>query len=286
MARTVLFTSIAFFLLMIWWPILQTFWLSFQLKKPGQQGWVGLANFQFLLFEDPVFWKALSVTAWYVGMTVPGVVLLGLALAVTLNGLRGFFTSLYFIPYVVPLVAVALVWRYMYLPGNQGLFNVILGWFDIEPIRWLNSQDWALRSLAMLRIWKTAGYAMVLFLAGLQSIPAVFYEAASIDGANSWQRFWRITLPLLAPTMAFVVVITTIGAMLEFTTVYTMTTVVGGSDRGGPNFATHTMSFHIFKTAIINADEGLGSANAAVFFFIMVLIGYLQYRFIKVSYEY
>lgn len=291
MARAVLFGSIAFFLLMVWWPISQTFWLSFQAKKPGEQRWIGLENYQFLLFEDPVFWKALSVTFWYVILTVPGVVILGLALAVTLNGLRnvtvrGFFTSLYFIPYVVPLVAVALVWRYMYLPGNQGLFNVVLGAFGVEPIRWLNSQDWALRSLALLRIWKTAGYAMVLFLAGLQSIPAVFYEAASIDGANGWRRFWRITLPLLAPTMAFVVVITTISAMLEFTTVYTMTTVSGGSDRGGPNFATYTMSFHIFKTAIINADEGLGSANAAVFFVIMVLIGYLQYRFIKVSYEY
>jgi multiple sugar transport system permease protein len=291
MARSVLFTSIAFFLIMIWWPIFQTFWLSFQLKKPGQQAWIGLANYQHLLFNDPVFWKALAVTFSYVLMTVPGVVIFGLLLAITLNGLRnvtvrGFFTSLYFVPYIVPLVAVALVWRYMYLPGNQGLFNVILSFFDLGPIRWLNSQEWALRSLALLRIWKIAGYAMVLFLAGLQSIPAVFYEAASIDGANAWKRFWRITLPLLTPTMAFVVVITTIGAMLEFTTVYTMTTVSGGGDRGGPNFATHTMSFHIFKTAIINADEGLGSANAAVFFFIMVLIGYLQYRFIRVSYEY
>jgi multiple sugar transport system permease protein len=291
MARTVLFTSIVFFLLMIWWPIVQTFWLSFHLKKPGQEAWIGLENYRTLLFQDPVFWRALSVTFWYVAMTVPGVVLLGLTLAVTLNGIkhvttRGFFTSLYFIPYVVPLVAVALVWRYMYLPSNQGLFNVLLGAFDIEPIRWLSSQEWALRSLAFLRVWKTAGYAMVLFLAGLQSIPAVFYEAAAIDGANGWQRFWRITLPLLTPTMAFVVVITTIGAMLEFTTVYTMTTVAGGGDRGGPNFATHTMSWHIFKTAIVNSDEGLGSANAGIFFVIMVLIGYLQYRFIKVSYEY
>jgi ABC-type sugar transport system permease subunit len=291
MARAVLFGSIAFFALLIWWPIAQTFWLSFHLKKPGQEAWIGLANYQHLLFEDQIFWKALSVTAWYVGMTVPGVVALGLALAVTLNGLRnisvrGFFTSLYFIPYVVPLVAVALVWRYMYLPGDQGLFNALLGAIGVEPIRWLNSQEWALRSLALLRIWKTAGYAMVLFLAGLQSIPTVFYEAASIDGANAWRRFRHITLPLLAPTMAFVVVITTISAMLEFTTVYTMTTVTGGTDRGGPNFATYTMSFHIFKTAIINADEGLGSANAAIFFIIMVLIGYIQYRFIKVSHEY
>jgi multiple sugar transport system permease protein len=288
----VLVGSIAFFMTFIWWPILQTFWLSFQFKRPGEQYWVGIENYRTILFADPVFWKSLQVTFTYVGLTVPGVVIFGLILAVTLNALRnvtvrGFFTSLYFIPYIVPLVAVALVWRYMYLPGNQGLFNVLLGYVGVEPIRWLSSSDWALPSLALLRIWKISGYSMVLFLAGLQSIPAIYYEAASIDGANSWRRFWSITLPLLMPTTAFVVVITTIGAMLEFTTVYTMTQQQGlGADRGGPNFATHVMSYHIFKTAITNQYEGLGSAYAAVFFVIMVVIGYLQYRFLRVRYEY
>ena len=109
-------------------------------------------------------------------LTVPGVVVFGLLLAVTLNAIknvtvRGFFTSLYFVPYIVPLVAVALVWRYMYLPGPQGLFNVLLGYVGSSRMRWLNSSDWALPSLALLRIWKISGYAMVLFLAGLQSIP-------------------------------------------------------------------------------------------------------------------
>jgi multiple sugar transport system permease protein len=293
MARAVLFGSIAFFLFFIWWPIFQTFWLSFQFKRPGEQYWVGIENYRTILFADPVFWKSLQVTFTYVGLTVPGVVIFGLLLAVTLNGLRnvtvrGFFTSLYFVPYIVPLVAVALVWRYMYLPGNQGLFNVLLSYLDLGPIRWLNSSDWALWSLAFLRIWKISGYAMVLFLAGLQSIPAIYYEAASIDGASAWRRFWSITVPLLMPTTAFVVVITTIGAMLEFTTVYTMTVQQGvtGGDRGGPNFATHVMSYHIFKTAITNQYEGLGSAYAAVFFCIMVLIGYIQYRFLRVRYEY
>jgi multiple sugar transport system permease protein len=293
LARSVLIGSIAFFLAFIWWPIFQTFWLSFQFKRPGEQYWVGLENYRTLLFQDPVFWKSLSVTFTYVALTVPGVVVFGLLLAVALNGLknvtvRGFFTSLYFVPYIVPLVAVALVWRYMYLPGNQGLFNALLSYVDIGPIRWLNSQDWALTSLALLRIWKISGYAMVLFLAGLQSIPAVYYEAASIDGANAWRRFWSITLPLLMPTMAFVVVITTIGAMLEFTTIYVMTNQPGvmGGDRGGPNFATHVMSYHIFKTAITNQYEGLGSANAAIFFCIMVLIGYAQYRWLRVRHEY
>jgi len=293
LARVVLIGCIGFFLTFIWWPIVQTFWLSFQFKRPGEQYWVGIENYRTILFADPVFWKSLQVTFTYVGLTVPGVVVFGLLLAVTLNSIksvtvRGFFTSLYFVPYIVPLVAVALVWRYMYLPGPQGLFNVLLGYFGIAPIRWLSSSDWALPSLALLRIWKISGYAMVLFLAGIQSIPAIYYEAASIDGAGSWRRFWSITLPLLMPTTAFVVVITTIGAMLEFTTVYTMTVQAGvtGGDRGGPNFATHVMSYHIFKTAITNQYEGLGSAYAAVFFCIMVLIGYIQYRFLRVRYEY
>jgi len=293
LGRAVLIGCIGFFLTFVWWPIFQTFWLSFQFKRPGEQYWVGIENYRTILFADPVFWKSLQVTFTYVLLTVPGVVLFGLMLAVTLNAIknvtvRGFFTSLYFVPYIVPLVAVALVWRYMYLPGPQGLFNVLLGYFGIAPIRWLSSSDWALPSLALLRIWKISGYAMVLFLAGIQSIPAIYYEAASIDGAGSWRRFWSITLPLLMPTTAFVVVITTIGAMLEFTTVYTMTVQAGvtGGDRGGPNFATHVMSYHIFKTAITNQYEGLGSAYAAVFFCIMVLIGYIQYRFLRVRYEY
>jgi len=293
LARAVLVGSIGFFLTFIWWPIFQTFWLSFQFKRPGEQYWVGIENYRTILFADPVFWKSLQVTFTYVALTVPGVLVVGLLLAVTLNALknvtiRGFFTSLYFVPYVVPLVAVALVWRYMYLPGPQGLFNVLLGYVGIAPVRWLSTSEWALPSLAFLRIWKISGYAMVLFLAGIQSIPAIYYEAASIDGAGAWRQFRSITLPLLMPTTAFVVVITTIGAMLEFTTVYVMTVQAGatGGDRGGPNFATHVMSYHIFKTAITNQYEGLGSAYAAVFFCIMVLIGYLQYRFLRVRYEY
>src|SRR5215212_11458080 len=293
LGRAVIFGSIAFFLTFIWWPILQTFWLSFQFKRPGEQYWVGIENYRTILFADPVFWKSLQVTFTYVGLTVPGVVVFGLLLAVTLNAIksvtvRGFFTSLYFVPYIVPLVAVALVWRYMYLPGPQGLFNVLLGFVDVAPQRWLSSSDLALPSLALLRIWKISGYAMVLFLAGLQSIPAIYYEAASIDGANGWRRFWSITLPLLMPTTAFVVVITKIAGMLGLTTVYTMAIQQGGSggDRGGPHFATHVMSYHIFKTAITNQYEGLGSAYAAVFFCIMVLIGYIQYRFLRVRYEY
>src|SRR5215207_5155438 len=155
LARAVLIGSIGFFLTFIWWPIFQTFWLSFQFKRPGEQYWVGFENYRTILFADPVFWKSLQVTFTYVLLTVPGVVIFGLMLAVTLNAirnvtLRGFFTSLYLVPYIVPLVAVALVWRYMYLPGPQGLFNVLLGYVGVEPQRWLSSSDLALPSLALL----------------------------------------------------------------------------------------------------------------------------------------
>ena len=123
-------------------------------------------------------------------LTVPGVVIFGLLLAVTLNAItnvtvRGFFTSLYFVPYIVPLVAVALVWRYMYLPGPQGLFNVLLGYVGIAPVRWLSSSDWALPSLALLRIWKISGYAMVLFLAGLAYSEAGSLQSLSAQLASS-----------------------------------------------------------------------------------------------------
>lgn len=291
MSRVVIFAALAFMLFLIWFPISEMFYWSIFIKEPGVQEFAGLQNYRELMSDD-VFWKSLRVTFSFALMVVPGVVILGLLLALGVNRIvnrtvRGFFTVSFFTAYVVPLVAVALVWRYIYLPGQQGLLNVVLGWFGVAPIRWLTTSEWALRSLAILRIWKEAGYAMVLFMAGLQSIPTVYYEAAKVDGANGWRRFLHVTVPLLMPTIAFVVIITTLSAFLAFTEVYVMT---GGDNsgggRGGPNFATNLMAFHIFNTAIAYSHEGYGSAMAAIFFVIMVGVGYLQYRFIRATFEY
>lgn len=292
MGRIVLFCALAFMTLMLWIPILEMFFWSFYVKEPGFQAFAGLENYREILFEDETFWKSLQVTFSFALMVVPGVTIVGLLLALAVNRIanvtiRGFFTVAFFTSYIVPLVAVALVWRYIYLPGKQGLLNVVLGWFDVSPIRWLTTSEWALRSLAIMRVWKDAGYAMVLFLAGLQAIPRVYYEAAEVDGANGWRRFWNITLPLLMPTLAFVVVVTTLGAFLAFTEVYVMTGDSGGGGvRGGPNYATNLMAFHIFNTAIAYSHEGYGSAMAAIFFVIMVTVGYFQYRFIRATFEY
>lgn len=290
LGRIVLFSAFLFMLLMIWLPIAEMFYWSLFDKEPGVYEFTGLDNYRELFTDDPIFWKSLRVTFTFAFMVVPGVVTLGLFLALAVNTirslmLRGFFTVSFFMAYVVPLVAVALVWRYIYLPGRQGMLNVIIGWFDVSPIRWLNSSEWALRSIAILRIWKEAGYAMVLFLAGLQSIPKSYFEAAAVDGANAFRRFIHVTIPLLMPTIAFVVIITTLSAFLAFTEVYVMT-VDSTGDRGGPNFATNLMAFHIFNTAIVYSHEGYGSAMAAIFFVIMVGVGYLQYRFIRATYEY
>lgn len=290
LGRVVLLLAFLFMFGMIWFPILEMFYWSLFEKEPGIFEFVGLANFRKLFTNDPIFWKSLQVTFNFAVMVVPGVVGLGLLLAVAVNTvrnttLRGFFTVSFFAAYVVPIVAIALVWRYIYLPGKQGLLNVVLGYFGVSPIRWLSVSEWALRSLAILRIWKDAGYAMVLFLAGLQAIPKEFYEAAEVDGANGWRRFLHITMPLLVPMIAFIVVITTLGAFLSFTEVYIMT-VDNAGNRGGPNFATNLMAFHIFNNAIAYGHEGYGSAMAAVFFVIMVAVGYFQYRFIRATFEY
>ena len=289
MGRIVLLGAFLFIFFMIWLPIMEMFYWSLFVKEPGIFQFTGLDNYTRLM-DDRDFWISLRVTFTFALMVVPGVVILGLLLAITVNTIRnytvrGFFTVTFFMAYVVPLVAVALVWRYLYLPGQQGLLNLILSWIDIGPIRWLNTSEWALRSLAILRIWKEAGYAMVLFLAGLQSIPKDYFEAAAVDGANGWRRFLHITIPLLMPTLAFVVIITTLSAFLAFTEVYVMTAEAGGN-RGGPNFATNLMAFHIFNTAIAYGHEGYGSAMAAIFFLIMVVVGYLQYRFIRATYDY
>jgi ABC-type sugar transport system permease subunit len=289
MGRIVLAGAFLFMLGMIWLPILEMFYWGFFVKEPGIFEYAGLQNYRDLL-TDQIFWKTLRVTFTFALMVVPGVVLLGLALALTVNTIRnytvrGFFTVTFFMAYVVPLVAIALVWRYIYLPGQQGLLNQILSWVGVAPIRWLTVSEWALRSLAILRIWKETGYAMVLFLAGLQSIPKDYFEAAAVDGASAWRRFVHITIPLLMPTIAFVVIVTTLSAFLAFTEVYVMT-IDAGTDRGGPNFATNLMAFHIFNTAIVFGHEGYGSAMATIFFLIMVAVGYLQYRFIRATYDY
>jgi multiple sugar transport system permease protein len=291
-AIVVLLVAAAFFALVRLYPILDALVLSLQHKLGAQQYWVGLGNFR-TLFKDTIFLKSVWNSFRYTAMAVPGVVAVGLILAMLVNGvkntlLRGAFTTSFFLAYVVPLVAVAVMWRYLLLPSRMGLFNALLGLVDLGPVRWLDSPKTALLSLATVRVWKYSGYAMVLFLAGLQAIPDTFYEAAMIDGANRWQRFRHITLPLLTPTTLFVVMVSILSAFMMFTEVYVMTggQVSGADVRGGPQFSTTTMVFNIYTTAFEHFKMGYASAMTVILLILMVIVSVIQFKYLHPTWEY
>ncbi|MDH4135153.1 MAG: sugar ABC transporter permease [Anaerolineae bacterium] len=291
-AMVVLLVAAAFFALVRLYPIFDALVLSLQHKVGAQQYWVGLENFR-TLFKDTIFLKSVLNSFRYTAMAVPGVVAMGLILAMLVNGvkntlLRGVFTASFFLAYVVPLVAVAVMWRYLYLPSRMGLFNALLGLIGLGPVRWLDSPKTALLSLAIVRVWKYAGYAMVLFLAGLQAIPDTFYEAAMIDGANRWQRFRHITLPLLAPTTLFVVMVSILSAFMMFTEVYVMTggQVSGADVRGGPQYSTTTMVFNIYTTAFEHFKMGYASAMTVILLILMVIVSVIQFKYLRPTWEY
>lgn len=292
-AAILLLVAAAFFALVRLYPIIDALVLSLQHKVGAQQYWVGLENFRRLFTQDPIFLKSVWNSFRYTLMAVPGVVVVGLTLAALVNGvkntlMRGAFTTSFFLAYVVPLVAVAVMWRFLFLPSRVGLFNALLGLVDLGPVRWLDSPKTAMLSLAIVRVWKYSGYAMVLFLAGLQAIPDTFYEAAMIDGANRWQRFRHITLPLLTPTTLFVVMVSILSAFMMFTEVYVMTGgQVSGSDvRGGPQFSTTTMVYNIYTTAFEHFKMGYASAMTVILLILMVFVSIIQFRFLRPRWEY
>jgi multiple sugar transport system permease protein len=287
----VLLAAAAFFAVVRIYPIADALLLSFQQKVGAHQNWVGLENFRTLM-NDTIFLQSIGNSIRYTLMAVPGVLVVGLTLALLVNNVkntfwRGIFTGSFFLAYVVPLVAVAVMWRYLYLPSKMGLFNALLGLVNLGPVRWLDSVQTALLSLAIVRVWKYAGYAMVLFLAGLQAIPETYYEAAMIDGANRWQRFRHITLPLLGPTTVFVVMVSILSAFMMFTETYVMT---GGmftsSVRGGPDYSTTTMVVNIYTTAFERYRMEYASAMTVVLLLLMLIVSIIQYRNLRPTWEY
>ena len=289
-AAAALIVAAVFFALVLWVPIVQTFAWSFADKFMFRITWVGWGNYRRLFTDDPRFIQSIRVTFSYGLMTVPFVVVLSLLLAVVVNSIknlavRGLFTASYFLAYVVPLVAVAVVWRYMYEPSRLGLFNAILGLLGLKTVRWLMDTQTALASLAIMGIWKDIGYILVIYLAGLQAIPSVYYEAAQIDGANRWNLFRRITLPLLTPTILLAVVLSTLHALMMFTEAYVMTGQ-SGQVPGGPLGSTTTLVLLIYQTAFNYQKEGYASAIAVILFILVAAVTYVQFRLIQMRVEY
>jgi len=233
---------------------------------------VGLANYR-TLFSDPLFWQALRNTAYFVLMGVPLTVATALtaALGVTagVTRFKSIFRTVYFAPVVTTLVAVAVVWRYLYHP-RFGLINGFLAWFGLDPIAWLADPRWAMPAIVVLAVWKNFGYTMIIFVAGLQAIPEQLYEAARLDGASAWQRFRHITLPGLAPTTTFVTVITVIGYFQLFAEPYVMTS------GGGPANATLSVVLYMFKEGFRWWNIGYAAAVAFVLFWIILGVTLVQ----------
>ena len=220
---------------------------------------VGLSNFR-RLFGDPVFWTSLRNTIYFVGVGGSLSVLVSLVTALVLNArgvrLRPLFRTVYFAPVVTTLVAVAIVWRYLYHP-KYGLINHALGALGIGPIDWLGDPHWAMPGIVLLAVWRNFGYNMLIFVAGLGNIPEELYEAAAIDGAGAWKRFLHVTLPGLAPIFLFVGITTMIGFFQLFAEPYVMT-------QGGPLRSTTSLVLLMYEEGFRWWRMGVASAIALV----------------------
>jgi multiple sugar transport system permease protein len=234
---------------------------------------VGLANYQTLL-ADPLFWQALRNTLYFVAVGGPLSVAASLAAALLVNAraarLRPAFRTAFFLPVVTTLVAVAVVWRFLYHP-RVGLVNGLLASVGVAPIDWLGDPLWAMPAIILLSIWKSFGFNMVIFLAGLQAIPERLYEAASLDGAGAWSKFRHVTLPMLAPTALFVAVMTMIGGFQLFAEPYVMT-------QGGPSNRTLSVVLLMFQEGFRYWNMGYAAAVAFVLFAILLGATALQLR--------
>ena len=274
LSPALLLIAVFFFL-----PVLAALLLSFTdfdiyaLGDLNRLRFVGLANYGQLL-QSPLFWTALGNTLYFVVVGGPLSVAVSLGAALLVNSrltrFPGLFRTAFFLPVVTTLVAVAMVWRYLYHP-RYGLMNYGLSWLGIEPIDWLGDPVWAMPAIILMAVWKNFGFNMIIFIAGLQNIPPQLYEAARIDGANAWRQFRYITLPLLGPTFLFVELMTMIGYFQVFAEPYVMT-------QGGPANRTVSVVLLMYEEGFRWWNIGYASAAAFVLFALILAVTVLQLK--------
>ncbi|MEM0952366.1 MAG: sugar ABC transporter permease [Cyanobacteria bacterium P01_H01_bin.74] len=255
-------------------PILGSLGLSFSYwNLLGTPKFVGFLNYQ-TVFNDPLFWQSLLTTVFFVLMTALLEVSLGLALAVWLNGIvrfQSFFQATYFLPYITPMVSVALVWGWVYDPAN-GVLNWLLKQLQIidAPVAWLYNEKTALWAVIVLGLWKSVGYTMIIFLTSLQSVPGALEEAGKLDGAGAIQQFFLIILPSISPTVFFVSTMVLIQGFQVFDSVYLLT-------QGGPAHHTELLVYWMFKNAFEFYKVGEASAIAYILFLLIFAITLVQW---------
>lgn len=269
-------------------PVFISFFWSFtryDVVHPPQ--FVGLANYKNILFDDPLFWKAILNTVLYVIGVVPIGVCFSLILAVAIDQkikFKNFFKSIFFLPTVTAIVAVSVIWKWLYAGEKYGLFNYWIMKLGGQPIDWLASPTWTLLSIMIMSIWAGVGYNMILFLAGLQTIPHVMYEAAEIDGAGFWKKFFHITLPLLRPTIVFVSMMSFIFSFQVFEQVYIMTGGQGGI--GGVLNSGLTIVAYLYDKGFQKFQMGYASALAYIIFLCIFALTLINKRLMKTDVEY
>ena len=239
----------------------------------GAPRWVGLDNYARLA-EDEIFHKALGNTIYYAGLRVPLSLAFSLVVAILMNlKIRGilWWRVIYFVPAVSSSVAIALVWRWIY-SKDFGLLNAFLGWLGLPSMYWLGSEALAMPSMIVMSVWWSVGTNMIIYLAALQGVPEQLYEAAEIDGAGAWRRFWHVTFPMITPTTFFLLILGTIGSLQIFDIFYIMT-------EGGPNFATTSLVMYVFQNAFEYLEMGYASAIAWVLFLIILALSLVQLKF-------
>jgi len=264
---------VAIFLAFSVYPLIYTFRLSFtNWRGSGAAEWVGLGNYSYLL-TSPQFWSSIgnSTVLWL--LIVPIQLVIGVVIAVLLNSatlkFRGMYRIAYIVPFVTPLVAIAQIWIVLFDQG-YGAVNAVLGLFGIPEVGWLTTTMWAKPTLALLFLWKTTGFIVIILLSGLQSIDGSIYEAAAIDGASRPRQLWSITVPLLRRTIMFCVVLQTLAVFQMFAEPYVMT-------QGGPYNSTTTAGYYLYNH-ITRADLGTGAANS---FLLVILVLALSLGFVR-----
>src|SRR5574344_2764128 len=246
-------------------PFFQTIVLSFQDYSSNiyQPTWVGLQNY-FELFQSPIFYKVLWNTFFYLFLAVPVLAIIPLILAIMLNNkIKGvtLYKILIYLPVIVSIVVAAIAFKWLY--AQQGILNYFVGLFGINPIGWLTDTKFALLSVVIVTIWKGIGYYMMIYLAGLMSVPKELYEACEIDGASTLKKHLTVTIPHIMPTIALVSTISSISAMKVFAEIYVMT-------KGGPLNSSKTIVYYIYERAFENLDLGYASAMAVVLLVIVM----------------
>ncbi|NAZ86368.1 carbohydrate ABC transporter permease [Kineococcus indalonis] len=263
------------FAVFYFWPTLRGLYFSFtEYDVFNRPVFVGLGNYRAIL-EDSTFWNAMLVTVEYVAINIATQTVLALLLAVLLHRLTRsvFVRSVIVLPYLIANVVVALVFYWM-LDAQIGITNQVLGWLGTGPVAFFGDQNWAIPTIALVNTWRHLGYTALLLFAGMVMIPNDVYEAGRVDGASEWKMFWRITLPLLRPVLALVLVITVVGSFQAFDTVAVTTS-------GGPGDASRVIQYYIFDLAFQRLQFGYASAVSVVLFVILALVALVQLRLMR-----